>query len=80
LSEIQINKLHSIIASILNIDADLVSLHTSPENTSEWDSFAHIAILTEVEEEFGLKFDFEEMFEINSVATLIEMLNNTLGF
>ena len=80
MSEIQINKLLTIIASILNIDANSVSLHTSPENTSEWDSFAHIAILTEVEEEFGLKFDFEEMFEINSVATLIEMLNNKLGF
>lgn len=79
MSEIQLNKLQEIIASILQLDVDSVTQDTSPENTSAWDSFAHIAILTEVEEEFGLKFDFEEMFEINSVETLNDMLKNKLG-
>ena len=79
MSEIQLNKLQEIIASILQLDVDSVTLDTSPENTSEWDSFAHIAILTEVEEEFSLKFDFDEMFEIDSVEALNDMLKNKLG-
>ncbi len=79
MNELQIKKLLAIIADILQLNPSSVTFDTSPENTSAWDSFAHLAILSEVEVEYGLSFDFEEMFEINSVATLLDMLNKKIG-
>jgi acyl carrier protein len=79
LKEKLLENLLRIIADILQLDHNLIRLDTSPENTPEWDSFAHLAIVTAVEVEYGISFDFEEMFEVNSVSTLLDILAVKIG-
>jgi len=43
-------KLIELVAEVLNLDKESISLETSRENTSAWDSLNHIRLVAEVEE------------------------------
>ena len=73
------NKLFKTVSEVLQIDSNIIHMATSVENTSEWDSFAHLAIVTAVEAEFDISFDFEEMFEIDSMKTLLNLVIKKIG-
>jgi len=68
-----------MVADILQINADQVTLDTSPENNPAWDSFGHLAIVASIEEEYEINFDFEEMFRITSMETLLEIIAEKTG-
>jgi len=48
-------KLIELVAEVLNLDKESISLETSRENTSAWDSLNHIRLVAEVEERFNIK-------------------------
>lgn len=63
-----------IFASILNIPLEQVAGTTTPQNTSNWTSMAHIQLLVTLEEMYGVSFSRAEMQDLKSVARAKEML------
>lgn len=57
-------KLTEIFQRMFKIDA--VSNSTSPENLEDWDSYAHIELILEIESEFGITISTAEAVELNS--------------
>ena len=51
-----------------------VSMETSPSNTPVWDSFAQMSLVLNTETEFNIVLEYEEIFEIVSVKSLIELI------
>ena len=56
-------------------DSIKLSETTSPDDIDEWDSMAHVTLLSSIEQEFGVRFTAEEMGSIQNVATLLQVLN-----
>jgi len=52
--------------------------HTVAEDVVGWDSFAHVALMVAVEEEFGLRFEPEEITGFSNVQELIAMIAQKL--
>jgi acyl carrier protein len=46
----------------------------SAENTGEWDSLAHVTLLTLISEEFGREMDFEEFEGATTFEALVRAL------
>lgn len=44
-----------------------------------WDSFAHMNLMSEVESEFGVRFETEEVIGIESAKDILEILNKKNG-
>ena len=44
------------------------------ENTSAWDSVAHITLLSLIGEEFGIDIDFEEFAEATSFSAVLDLV------
>jgi acyl carrier protein len=65
-------KLAEIASEVLNIEREQLDFNAQRETMESWDSFAHLALLSSVEEEMGVNIPFEEVAEIN---TLEELLN-----
>ena len=69
-------KLILLLSRVLNLEIEEISNSTSPENTSSWDSFNALVLVTELESEFDVSFSMDEVFEITCVgdirATLIK--------
>jgi acyl carrier protein len=54
----------------------IASIHDSLAYSSvpEWDSVAHMALVAELEQEYGVMFDTDEIIAMNSVAKARQML------
>lgn len=49
-----------------------VTMDTTMENTELWESVSHIQLIFEIEEEFDIQFEAEEIAGLNSVVKIID--------
>jgi len=71
-------KIKSIVADSFGLSADEVTLDTGPSNTSSWDSFGQMELVLNIEKEFDIILEFDEIFKIVSTQTLLEVVENKL--
>jgi acyl carrier protein len=50
------------------------SLNTTPEDVPNWDSIGHMTLVSQLETEFGVQFDVDEIMEMSSAARIAEIL------
>ncbi len=62
------------VGKILNIDPDKINDDTSPENTGQWDSFNGLLLVSELEKNFNVKFDIEEVIAIKNIGDIKSIL------
>jgi acyl carrier protein len=58
------------VSSVLDIEPEAVMLETSQENTPSWDSLAHIRLILEIEQTFGIRFRSQDIPKMTSIANL----------
>lgn len=70
-----LEKIVDVMRRTLDMDEKTdISIHTKMEDVPEWDSFGQISLLSELEKEFQIKFSFDEMIAINSVESILHVL------
>ncbi|MBM22925.1 MAG: hypothetical protein CMD78_01505 [Gammaproteobacteria bacterium] len=74
-----IEKIKSIVANSFGLPVEEVTLDTGPSNTSSWDSFGQMELVLNVEKEFDITLEFEEIFKIVSTQTLLEVIEHKLN-
>ena len=67
-------KLKDILAKILLIDETKISYNMSRKTVKEWDSMAHLMLLSEIESAFEVIMDDEDIMEIQTVADIKKTL------
>jgi acyl carrier protein len=67
-------RLEKVIRSVFSIEAGPVDENWTSENIPEWDSVGHLNLIMEVEKEFNIKIEIEEMFEIEKLADITRIL------
>ena len=70
------NKLYEIIAKVLKEDVKNVSSSSSPKTLKNWDSFNALLIVDELEKEFKIKLNIEEVIKIKTVADIERYLKS----
>ena len=73
-------RLAEVVSRILKVTPDAVTLATSQENTTEWDSLAHLNLILEIESMFRVRFSSEEIPTLISVGLLHEALERHGAF
>jgi acyl carrier protein len=68
------SKLRGILANTLDIEPEELDDNASQKNMSEWDSFAHMAIVSALEEEFKIDLTLEEIMEMHSLQKIKQVL------
>ncbi|MBU0667067.1 MAG: acyl carrier protein [Nanoarchaeota archaeon] len=68
-------KVNKILSNILQIDEDQISDETSPDNVETWDSFNHLMIISEIENQLEIKFTMDEVRQIKNVGDITAILN-----
>ena len=56
-------------------DSETINSETSQQNMGKWDSINHLRLIVELEEEFNISFDPEEiivMKSINSIENIVK--------
>ncbi len=72
-----ISKLQLLFAFVLDKPDVVITAETNTETLPEWDSLAHIHLIVEVENTFGIVISAEEMRSIVCVADLLKLIAKT---
>ncbi len=59
-------------------ELDTVDETCSQETCEKWDSMAHLKLIVELESEFGISFEPEEIGEMQSYKKVIEVLKSKI--
>lgn len=54
-------RLRELSASILGIDADILTADSSPDTVGDWTSLRHLSLIAAVEEEFAVQFSLADI-------------------
>ena len=69
-------KLYHVIARILNVPVTEINDESSPETIETWDSFNSLMLADELESEFNISFELEEIIDSPNVAAIKKHLKN----
>ena len=65
------NKIKKVMSTIFNIDLNEISDNSSPNDIDKWDSMAHMNLIVELEKEFDLLFDANEITEMINFKSIM---------
>ena len=66
------------ISKVLNIKTSLLKDETGPGDLPEWDSLGHQNLILALEHKFKLKFNIDEVLEMESVGEIIEIIEEKI--
>jgi len=69
------SRIKDIIARVLNISVDAVTDDLASGSIPEWDSVGNLAILSTLEQELGIEFPLEDLFDLTDVRSILEEIN-----
>ena len=67
----KLRDLSDILASILKVNSKDITIDSSMDDFSEWDSIGHMNIILTIEEHFNVYIDDEDAMELTSVKLLL---------
>ncbi|MBV8814995.1 MAG: acyl carrier protein [Verrucomicrobia bacterium] len=62
-----------------DVDPQSISLQTTPSDIPAWDSMGHLALVSSLEQEFGLSFDVDEVMEMENVRQILRIVQARLA-
>jgi len=72
-------KIKDLMADILKVDVAVLSDDLEVGDIQEWDSMHHMMIITGLEKEFGIKFQREELADIENVGDIVSLVEEMVG-
>jgi acyl carrier protein len=71
-----VDRVAAIFEKAFKVEPEEFSPDLVPEDVLLWDSLGHMNLVTELEDEFGLQFEVDEITEMNTAGKIIEILQS----
>lgn len=72
-------KLQEIFREVFDDDTIVLSDSTNSSDIPDWDSLAHIQLISAIEDSFGIRFDLKEAVSAENVGEFIEVIGAKLN-
>ena len=72
------SQVKEIIARVLNVDLDCITDDLSSGDIPEWDSVGNLAIISTLEQDLGVEFPLEDLFDLTSVRSIVDEVNKLI--
>lgn len=73
------DRIKDLMAGILKVDVSMLGDDLEIGDIQEWDSMHHMMIITGIEKEFGIKFQREELVDLENVADIIALVEDKIA-
>jgi acyl carrier protein len=57
-----------------DVDPQSVTIETKPADIPGWDSMGHVALVSSLEQAFGVSFDVDEVMEMEDVRQILRIV------
>ncbi len=68
-------RIREIIAETINVSPETITESLAIGDIEQWDSMGNMAIIAAIEEQMGIEFPIEDLFELNSVQSIIDEID-----
>ena len=68
------DKLKEIIAAVFELAPSEISMEMTPESIETWDSLSQLTLINDIEEEFEIILEIEEIFSILKIGDVFDLL------
>lgn len=68
------NKVIALIASVLKVPVDRITLNTEIGEPDEWDSLHNMEIFTELEKTFNVKITSDMLVDLEDVSDIVNLM------
>ncbi len=69
------DKARNILIDVLNLSEETENDKLTRTNIAEWDSLKHISLIAEIETAFDIIIEPEEIVEMTSIKSIVEIIN-----
>lgn len=69
-----LEKINEIFQEVFEDDTIEIDESTTADDIDEWDSLMHITLISEIEAEFGFKFQMKEVVGMANVGEMIDII------
>jgi acyl carrier protein len=63
-----------LMSSLFKCDTSELSDEVGPGDIQGWDSLGHVALMAEIQKQFGTHVPVEDAIEVESISDLVEIL------
>lgn len=68
------HKIEQIFREVMELDDDVeLRSDMNSDNLDEWDSLASMSLIMELEKEFGIKYEFDDILQMDSLEAVIQI-------
>jgi acyl carrier protein len=67
-------RLEKVLRNVFPIEGDVIDENWTSDDIPEWDSIGHLNLIMEIEKEFDIRIEIEEMFEVEKLADITRIL------
>ena len=67
-------KLNEVFREVFDNESITVSDSTTAKDINEWDSLTHITLISEIEEEFEVEFEMEDVTQMKNVGEIADKI------
>lgn len=64
------SRLEQLIRRVFLIESDTIDENWTSDEIPDWDSVGHLNLIMEIEKEFDIKIEIEEMFEVEKLGDI----------
>jgi len=64
-------KLQEVFRSVFEDKTLVINPETSAKDVANWDSMNHILLITEIENQFDVSFEMDDLIEMKSVGDIV---------
>jgi acyl carrier protein len=68
-------KLRAVFAEALEIEKELITDDLAYNSIAEWDSVAHMALVSEIDDQFDIMLDTDDVLDMSTFAKAKEILS-----
>jgi acyl carrier protein len=72
-------KVFSIVRDVFANPDLVINSETTAADVAGWDSFSHMTLVMQVEEEFGVSFETSEIGKMGRVGDLVALVRQKVG-
>ena len=69
-----VDRLAKVFHETFGLDPGRFSQDTAPDDVSNWDSIGHMNLVANLEKEFGVQFEVDDIMEMSSAGKILELL------
>jgi acyl carrier protein len=74
-----LTRVQTAFKSAFDVDPQTISVNTTPDDVTAWDSMGHVTLASSLEKEFGLTFDVDDLMEMENVKEICRIVESKLG-